>query len=282
MRSLSPPSLALLALFTACVPKSSEGDDDDTGTSEIGTTEIGTTEPTTQADSTGDSADETAGSGGDSDSDTAGEPPPECDPPGEAGAAAGFSLDLPGWPHVNPSAYDYAVVCNVDAVTDGETALTCDVDGALLPATLWISDAPEGDATWAAGMTVLLIAESEDLEDTDNDAMHFVLRDMADDSMLAVGVSADYLTSGWFSPISVHQQLACGAVDNGIDGGPTELELEFSVGDADTIVLSANHRGSLPAGGGQMFAIDVDRAVTNLCCHSTVSLFNVLARRVAP
>ena len=140
----------------------------------------GTTEPTggvtgvTGLSSTeGSSGDGTAGDTGGQESSSGGQGSSSGEPESPCGAvdpavSAKFSLELPGWPVFRGAdGIAWFVHCTIDSVmTAGGTVtteMTCEHENdTLLPATLEIAAAPEGDVVWKAGDKVVLVDNAYD------------------------------------------------------------------------------------------------------------------------
>ncbi|MCY0992960.1 hypothetical protein OV203_37815 [Nannocystis sp. ILAH1] len=169
--------------------------------------------------------------------------------------------------------------CTVDAVAaEGDksvTSLTCDEGGTPRAVTLSLPIAPEGEVAWAAGDSVQLDSGSQDLDVISEKWLE--LRG-ADDALLAAGVAPrnGELPAGLFAPIVIAPVTACGPA--GFDLEVSSFQLDFTLAD-QTLSVFSGHRGELVAGPGESFAVDVDTAQYNECCHSE-EIFALLLRRV--
>ncbi len=229
-------------------------------------TTLGTTGP-------GDTEGETAGDT----ENTGGGPLPALCSEQQPGVSAAFETTVDTFGDVVP--------CTVDAVSIEAgmvvTALTCDARGGVTTGTLRMAEASEGPPTWKAADEVTLRSASLSDIGFDETWRHFVLRRAADDSLLAVGIDRDTIESAWLAPIVLERSYPCGPHD---DPDPFSNEhvyqLDFTLAD-ETLSLPAFHRGSLSIDEVDEFAIDVERAVTNICCHFEGGHWqNVLVRRV--
>lgn len=205
--------------------------------------------------------------------------PAECDEVDPATDAT-FALAIPGWPD-DPKTLglEHDVLCTVDAVGTANatvtTALTCDVEGAPLPATLDLTAAPEGDVAWKIGDGVHLVYR--DFNDQDFSQVRALeLRRGADDALLVSANDSviDEQFEGRFAPLTVDLIFACGAPD-----GPVPQRINFTPIGGDTLSIFHAHRGLLPLAADEGFAIDVEDARADEFHHE--GNLKVLLRRVA-
>lgn len=265
--ALIAPALMLL-LPGACFPVKP----DDASTDGSTETSDGSTETTDPSDSGG----ATEVTGGAAPTGGPDELPAAC---GESDPAvsAGYEVLVDG----QPGYYTLALPCVVDAVlTDAstsETLLTCDDSGTPVAVTVRLPVSPEGAVAWGAGDAVTLDAKRENFDVYESS--HLELRG-ADAALLAAGYLPQLgaLVPGRFAPISVEAVAACGAI-GGID--PLSYRLDFQLEAMPPVSVFSGHRGVLVIDADERFAIDVQRALYNDCCHDDES-FELLVRRVKP
>lgn len=263
--------VVLLLLPGACGPgdASTDGSTDTTGMSG------GLTETTDPSESGG--ATEVTGSTA-----PTGEPdelPAAC---GESDPAvsASFEVLVDG----QPGYYSLVLPCVVDVVvTDGSTSdtlLTCDDNGSPVAVTVRLPVSPEGAVAWGTGDAVTLDAKRENFDVYENS--HLELRG-ADATLLAAGYLPNIgaLVPGRFAPITVEAVAACGAIKGFMESDVTSYRLDFQLEGMPPVSVFSGHRGVLVIDADERFAIDVQRARYNDCCHADES-FELLVRRVKP
>lgn len=210
------------------------------------------------------------------------EPPIECGQK-DPSVSAALSLVLTDWPDDTTDFHHIDVQCLIETVdvvdTSVVTGLSCDVGGQPLPAALSVAVAPEGAVAWAPGQSVHLVA------DNSNDFLlgvgalyHVSMRRAGDDALLLVGVRDEHLEPERFAPLQVTVTPVCGLPSPGSDV-PVPTQIEFRSEGGLQLDLVSGHRGELVVDPAVRFAIDVQEASTDNCCH-----FNdwqeVLLRRV--
>ncbi|WP_434417716.1 hypothetical protein [Nannocystis pusilla] len=228
----------------------------------------------------GETATEGPVTAGETEGETEGESPAECEQADPAANAA-FELVFKDWDAGQFA--DFDVQCVVDAVSVADaavtTAMTCEVDGASEPASLRFAVAPEGPVDWEAGLAVRLQIE----KDFDLASKRIVqLRAASDDAILAVVTSGGRdNNSGYpeaFLPLVYGYSLVCqGAGETGGDGTPAQIDLS-DPGKAELHLIS-QHRGSLPIDAEHAYAVDAGAVVVGESSHYPVSQ-EVLLRRV--
>ena len=261
----------------AVTEASGAGDSEtDTNDSSASGTGFLTTQGTTNADTDGD-----PDTDGDTDPDTDTDGPAlplECT---EAQAGVSAAFDFTGGWFQN---FADAVPCMVDALGNEAgmvvTSMTCDTGDGMQSAVLKTAEAVEGPPAWGPGDAVMFNAESVSDIGFDEVWRHFELRLVADGSLLAVGIDRDTVDSAWIAPIVMERSYPCGpAVEENRLERP--YQLDFKLAD-EALSLTAHHRGALTIDATQRFAIDVEYAATNLCCHFEGGHWqHVLIRRVA-
>jgi len=192
-------------------------------------------------------------------------------------ALARFEVEIDG----NASDHEVDLPCTVDAVATEEatsvTTLTCDQDGSPVAVVLRLPEAPEGPVSWAAGDGVQLASRFEDLDVTAE--RHLELRG-DNDALLAAGFAPHNgsLIAEIFAPLTVTAVAACGPVEE-FDGELASYRLDFSLAGQTPVSVFSGNRADLPIDGGESFAIDVEIATYNECCHASEG-FVMLVRRV--
>lgn len=281
MRSAATPILLSL-LFTGCVTRAPDADD---GSDTSAASATDSNDPTAETGILGETSDSQPSTGEDSDPSETGaiDPPPACAGPGDPTVDAAFALDLSAW-QLTEDTYAIDVQCFVDAVTTDagvvSTALLCDVDDAPLPAVLQLAEAPDGGVAWAPGLPVRLVAQSEGLSDIDLPPTRVVqLRVAEDDALLAVGIEHTDLASPWYAPILIDTTAVCGPEEGSGDIHPLMLDFSLMGAPENLVTLFGGHRGALSIIEDESFAIDVQTADTNNCCHFQ-RWYQLLIRRV--
>ncbi|WAS92457.1 hypothetical protein [Nannocystis punicea] len=205
--------------------------------------------------------------------DTDGEPPAACEESDPA-VSAEFEVEIDG----AASYHEIDLPCTVDEVVTEAgkaiTRLTCDEGGTSRAVVLSLPAAPEGDVAWAAGDSVQLASRSEDLDVTSEKELE--LRG-ADDALLVAGFwPIPTVNAKVIAPITIGLTMACGPEE--LQGTPRSFQLDFTLAE-QSLTLFSGHRGELVIDAAESFAIDVDTAIYNDCCHWTES-FSMLIRRV--
>ncbi|MDC0668647.1 hypothetical protein [Nannocystis radixulma] len=222
---------------------------------------------------------------GDSTDTTEGDLPAECEQSDPAVSAA-VEFVIEGWPVLTSDDFEFDVLCEVDGVATAagtvSTDLTCDVDGSSLPAILRMPEAPEGSVAWATGESVRLIAHSSNDVDYGGLERHIQLRAADDDALLAASVQrgADHIDpASIIAPLTFAFEYLCGPLSIEGDSGVISLRLTLGIPNGATTSIFSRHRGQLPIDAAQAYAIDVEEASGNHCCHFSED-FHFLVRRV--
>jgi hypothetical protein len=71
--------------------------------------------------------------------------------------------------------------------------------------------------------------------------------------------------SEWVAPIIFERSYPCGPADD-FNGYERKYQLDLEL-KGQTLSLIGGQRGTLAIDASQLFAIDVQRADTNVCCH---------------
>lgn len=207
--------------------------------------------------------------------------PAECEL-SDPSVSSQVEVIVEGWPEPPPpGSYNFDVECTIDDVSVDagivSTALTCDVDGSMLPALVQMPEAPEGEVAWEAGKAVRLIAYDYFTDPGDRERL-FQLRAAADDALLAAAMESPYGTwhSMVFAPLTFAYEYACGPM-NSDDRVP--LRVDLGIPNGATVSVFAHQRGQLPIDASQTYAIDVEEATTSWSGHNS-EYFQVFVRRV--
>ena len=177
--------------------------------------------------------------------------------------------------------HSFVMACTVDAVTtktgQSITSLACDDAGVPITVTLTLPAAPEGEVAWTVGEMLALHSRSENFEVYSE--MEFQLRGLDDDKLWAAGLAPRVgpFIPQIFEPIAVEPVTACGPV--GAEDLGSSYQLDFELAGQPPLSLFSGHRGALAIDAAESFAVDVESALYNDCCHATES-FTVLVRRV--
>ncbi len=245
-----------------------------TETSEPPATDSSATDPSdTESSDTESSATE---------SDTEGDTDIPEPPPAECGASdplvsAAFSFEG-AWSNDD----EKLTPCTVDAVDVGPdaivTSLECDDGDGPEAVTVSVAAAPEGSPAWKAGDEVHL--RTWELSEIGFNFEYALveLRLSADDSLLLLGLRGEIWKPEAALPIVLGASFPCGPEEDFAEGELTPFQLEFELPGA-TLGLIQGQRGALAIDAFQAFAIDVEEANTNNCCHYT-RWHDFLIRRV--
>ena len=204
--------------------------------------------------------------------------PGECVETDPAVSAA-FTIDLSAWPIDPMNHFFEGVPCVVDGVvSEGDTvstALTCMHEGLPVAATLVLAAAPEGEVAWAAADAVKLSSSRWVDGDVGDEGRDVQLRG-SDDSLLMSGIDEinGDAVEGRFLPLKLTFDNVCAAE---LDA-EYPVRIEFSAQGQAPVAIFSGHRAALPIDGAAVFAIDVEKAVSN-GLHDVE--FKVLLRRVA-
>ena len=276
-QSSTPQPSGTEASGVAVTEASDAGDSEvDPGDTSASGTGFLTTQGTTNADT--DTEGGMTDGDPDTDTDTGGEPLPAICSEKQPGVSAAFEFS--GWDALD----DQAIPCTVDALAIEAlmvvTSMTCITGNGPQAVVLKTAEAVEGAPTWGPGDAVLYYAESNSDIGFDEVWRRFSLRLAADDSLLAVGIDRDTMHAEWIAPIVMERSYPCGAaVDE--DGFERPFQLDFELA-GQTLSLTPYHRGVLTFDAIHSYAIDVERAATNVCCHFEGGHWqHVLIRRVA-
>lgn len=296
MRLTYLEAVCTLALIAACPAKEAgETDPQGASSSSSGASETGTaaTEVPGPTEAMGDETvgDETVGDatvgdatvgdetvGDETVGDTGQAFPVECVETDPAVSAA-FTIDLSAWPIDPMNHFVEGVPCVVDGVvSEGDTvstALTCMHEGLPVAATLVLAAAPEGEVAWAAADAVKLSSSRWVDGDVGDKGRDVQLRG-SDDSLLVSGIDEinGDAVEGRFLPLKLTFDNVCAAE---LDA-EYPVRIEFSAQGQAPVAIFSGHRAALPIDGAAVFAIDVEKAVSN-GLHDVE--FKVLLRRVA-
>lgn len=286
MRLTYLEAVCTLTLIAACPGKEGgETDPQDASSSSGGASETGTaatdvpgaTEAAGDA-TTGDATVGDATVGDETLGDTGQAFPGECVETDPAVSAA-FTIDLSAWPIDPMNHFVEGVPCVVDGVvSEGDTvstALTCMHEGLPVAATLVLAAAPEGEVAWAAADAVKLSSSRWVDGDVGDKGRDVQLRG-SDDSLLVSGIDEinGDAVEGRFLPLKLTFDNVCAAE---LDA-EYPVRIEFSAQGQAPVAIFSGHRAALPIDGAAVFAIDVEKAVSN-GLHDVE--FKVLLRRVA-
>ena len=160
------------------------------------------------------------------------------------------------------------------------TEMTCEHENdTLLPATLEIAAAPEGDVVWKAGEKVLLEANTYD--EGDGWRVHQVTLRGGPESVLMVAIvdgllAAENVTTVFFS-LAVGYAFAC----EGAPGEELPLRLDFTPYEGTAFGVVSGHRGLMPISDGLGYSIDLADARGTTIEPFSSSDIEVLLRRVS-
>lgn len=248
--------------------------------SESGATDPGATEPASESSASESSATDT----GDTDTDDTGMAIPEECVVADPSVTAAFSLAIGDWPEMSDTDHEIDVMCvidTMDVLPEGVVhALTCD-DAGTPRAVVLTSVMPSGGSpVWSAGDSVRLESFRQTEVDFGIDG-HVLRMSAADDTPLLMGHAGPGSGSPEFDPIVSTPEFPCGAEDVVVGQPGLPFAVRFELG-ADAVTIVSGHRDVLPiAGSAEVFAIDLEEATTNYCCHFTRK-YHVLIQRVMP
>lgn len=250
-----------------------------TGPTEAGVTEAGVTEATeTDGTEPGDSESDTPA---ETDGDTEQALPEECAVQ-DGSVKAQFSLALGEWPDMSDDGHDIDVKCTIDTMTLGpdsiEHAFTCDDGGTPRPVTLRVPLAIGGSVVWKEGDMVRLEARAEQDVDFSIDS-HEVRMFAADETPLLVAGFGGSENGPNLAPLVYKEEYLCGPQSD--EGDLVPLAVRFELG-AEAVAIFHGNRDILAIEGStEVFAIDLEEATGNWCCHYG-ERYAVLAQRVSP